>query len=89
MSSIPWLSWNNLKVPPPPEEIKGLVSRLKVKAETIPAPLLALSAFAVGSITAAAGNRVYTRYFRRFRNGDWITPNVFAKKRWIKGVVTK
>jgi len=31
---------------------------------------------------------VHRRYYRRFPNSDWITPDVFAKKRWIKGVVT-
>ncbi|KAF8895191.1 hypothetical protein BD779DRAFT_1498029 [Infundibulicybe gibba] len=47
----------------------------------------------VGSFILGAGctlglTRVYTRYARRIRNGDWITPEVFAERRWVKGVVT-
>ena len=82
MPAIPWpASWN--KVEPP-----GLVSRAQAKLNAIPAPVLALSAFAFGSITTVSGTLVYRRYFRRLKNGDWITPDVFAKKRWVKGKVT-
>jgi len=49
---------------------------------------LALSVLALGSTSTIGTVFVYRRFFRRIRNGDWITPDVFAKKRWIKGVVT-
>jgi hypothetical protein len=86
MPSIPWpAGWNKVE---PPEEIKGLVSRAQSNLNAIPMPVLALSAFALGSITTVSGAVVYRRYFRRIKNGDWITPDVFAKKRWVKGMVT-
>ena len=47
-----------------------------------------LSYIALGSLLTYATMRLHRRY-RRFKNSDWITPDVFAKKRWIKGKVTK
>ncbi|KAJ7086050.1 hypothetical protein B0H15DRAFT_845093 [Mycena belliarum] len=82
MPSIPWRKVE------PPEEIRGLVSRVQHKLDTVPASVLALSAFALGSLTTVSGTLAYQRYFRRLKNGDWITPDVFGKKRWIKGRVT-
>ncbi|KAJ7746604.1 hypothetical protein B0H16DRAFT_941717 [Mycena metata] len=72
----------------PPEEIQGLVKRARSKLDAIPGPVLALSAFAFGSATTLSGTFLYRRYFRRFKTGDWITPDVFARKRWVKGMVT-
>jgi len=54
----------------------------------VPPPLLALSTFALGSATTLAATLLYTRYGKRLRNSDWITPEVLGKKRWIKGTVT-
>ncbi|KAF7330349.1 hypothetical protein MVEN_02473200 [Mycena venus] len=86
MPVIPWpAGWNKGE---PPEEIQGLVSRAQAKLNAIPAPVLALSAFALGSITTVSGTLFYRRYFRRLQNGDWVTPDVLAKKRWVKGRVT-
>ncbi|PBK96916.1 nuclease [Armillaria gallica] len=53
-----------------------------------PTEILVFSAFAVGGVTTFGGRRVYTRYFRRIQNGDWVTPDMIARKRWVKGVVT-
>ncbi|KAJ7914881.1 hypothetical protein B0H13DRAFT_2232044 [Mycena leptocephala] len=62
MPSIPWpAGWNKVE---PPEEIKGLVSRAQSNLNAIPMPVLALSAFALGSITTVSGAVVYRRYFR-------------------------
>ncbi|KAJ7454825.1 SNase-domain-containing protein [Mycena latifolia] len=86
MPSIPWpADWRKVE---PPEEIQGLVSRVQSRLDAVPAPVLALSAFALGSLTTVSGTLVYRRYFRRLKNGDWITPDIFAKKRWVKGKVT-
>ncbi|KAJ7844417.1 hypothetical protein B0H14DRAFT_2776886 [Mycena olivaceomarginata] len=86
MPAIPWpAGWNKGE---PPEEIQGLISRAQTNLNAIPIPVLALSAFALGSITTVSGTFVYRRYFRRLQNGDWVTPDVFAKKRWVKGMVT-
>ncbi|KAJ7678561.1 hypothetical protein B0H17DRAFT_1078740 [Mycena rosella] len=85
MPSISWPDWRKVE---PPEEIQGLVSRVQPKLNAIPAPVLALSAFALGSLTTVSGTLVYRRYFRRLKNGDWVTPNVFTRKGWVKGRVT-
>ncbi|KAK0483683.1 hypothetical protein IW261DRAFT_1464535 [Armillaria novae-zelandiae] len=53
-----------------------------------PTEVLVCSAFAIGAVTTFGGRRVYTRYFRRIQNGDWVTPDMIARKRWVKGVVT-
>ncbi|KAJ7116344.1 nuclease [Mycena epipterygia] len=86
MPSIPWpTNWRSVEAP---EKIQGLFSRAQSQLDAIPGPVLALSAFALGSLTTASGTLVYRRYFRRLKNGDWVTPDVFANKRWVKGRVT-
>ncbi|KAG7087389.1 hypothetical protein E1B28_013360 [Marasmius oreades] len=47
-----------------------------------------LGGFIAGSVTTIVALKVYTQSFRRIKNGNWITPDMFAKKRWIKGVAT-
>ncbi|KAJ7183108.1 hypothetical protein C8R46DRAFT_1065892, partial [Mycena filopes] len=80
MPAIPWpAGWSKVE---PPEEIKNVVGRARSKLDAIPGPVLALSAFALGSATTLSGTFLYRRYFRRIINGDWITPDVFARKRW-------
>jgi hypothetical protein len=76
--------------PPPVQENDGVYTKLQKKLETFQASLLpvAITAFALGSVTTVTAALAYTRYGRRLRNGEWITPDVFEKKRWIKGVVT-
>jgi hypothetical protein len=84
-----WLTWTSAKAATPSPSEKGLVSELKEKIASTPAPVLALSVFAVGSFTTVTSALVYRRYFRRIPTGDWVTPDVFSKRRWIKGVVTR
>ncbi|KAJ7039540.1 hypothetical protein C8F04DRAFT_1085636 [Mycena alexandri] len=74
MPAIPWpAGWSKVE---PPEEIQGLVIRARSKLDAIPGPVLALSAFALGSATTLSGIFLYRRYFRRIKTGDWITPDV-------------
>ena len=47
------------------------------------------TAFALGSLSTVVGASVYRRYFRRIKNAEWITPDVFQKRKWVKGYVTK
>ena len=92
---FPWTTRNN---PPPVQvddgrskKIQGndrIVTKLQKELETFHAPLLALTAFTLGSVATLTASLAYTRYGRRLRNGEWITPDIFAKKRWIKGFVT-
>ncbi|KAJ3868514.1 hypothetical protein EV359DRAFT_60605 [Lentinula novae-zelandiae] len=71
-----------------PQELKEYVTNLEKKASSIPPQILVTSAFAAGAITAIGVSRIYSRYFKRIQNSDWITPESFQKKRWIKGIVT-
>ncbi|KAF9463401.1 hypothetical protein BDZ94DRAFT_1259266 [Collybia nuda] len=84
MPTIPW-PWTK---PVVQENIDKTTSQFKKSLERIPPPLLALTAFAAGSATTVVLAIFHARYGRRLKNGDWITPDVFARKRWIKGVVT-
>jgi hypothetical protein len=96
---MPTIRWPWTEVHPPPVQKRDgghtepqrnhvILEELQKKLESFPAPLLAITAFTVGSVTTVAATLAYTRYGRRLKNGEWITPDVFAKKRWIKGVVT-
>ena len=88
MPIIPWTRAEEVPPPPPNPRVDTLGSRIQGKLEAIPAPTLALSAFLLGSFSTVTGVRIYTRYVRRLRNADWITPNIFAKTPWVKGRVT-
>ncbi|EJD05898.1 nuclease [Fomitiporia mediterranea MF3/22] len=41
-----------------------------------------------GSIVTLATVKLHTRFLRRYPNQFWITPNLYSKQRWIKGIVT-
>jgi len=86
MPTLPDSPWNlTFKLP----SSGKLVDEIKATIGSLPPSHLALSAFAVGSFSTIATSLVYKRYFRRFRTSEWITPDVFTKRRWIRGVVTK
>ncbi|KAJ3482873.1 hypothetical protein NLI96_g6680 [Meripilus lineatus] len=50
---------------------------------------LPLILFASGSLTAIILSRGYRRFFKRIPNGEWITPDIIQRKKWIKGAVTR
>ncbi|CAL1697475.1 unnamed protein product [Somion occarium] len=49
---------------------------------------LAFVSFVSGCVAASATIAFHRRYLRRLPNSEWITPDMIAKKRWIKGKVT-
>ncbi|KAH8093112.1 SNase-domain-containing protein [Cristinia sonorae] len=73
-------------------EQRSLVARLQHELDatlsTLPPSLLVLSALTIGSSATLVGAVVYRRFLRRIPNGEWVTPDVLARKRWIKGYVT-
>ncbi|THH28088.1 hypothetical protein EUX98_g6110 [Antrodiella citrinella] len=64
------------------------MAKLDNALSSLPPSLLALSALAIGSSTTLVVAILYRRFARRIPNGDWVTPDVLAGKRWIKGYVT-
>ncbi|KAJ4480981.1 hypothetical protein J3R30DRAFT_3462874 [Lentinula aciculospora] len=69
-------------------KLREIKEYVETKVSSIPSQFLVASAFAAGAITTIGASRIYGRYFRRIQNSDWITPEIFEKKRWIKGVVS-
>ncbi|KAI5983244.1 hypothetical protein EDC04DRAFT_2592021 [Pisolithus marmoratus] len=57
------------------------------RAELFPTAYTAV-AFITGIATGACGVFVWHRWLRRIRTADWVTPDVLARKRWVKGIVT-
>lgn len=97
MPSIPtWLWRTDTKVAPNNvlEEYQNdalpILERVQaqLRASAIPSPLLALSAFTLGAFASASTAVLYARYGRRLRTSDWVTPDLFARRRWVNGVVT-
>jgi hypothetical protein len=41
-----------------------------------------------GGAMAFGGMKFYSQFLKRIPHGGHVTPDMFAKKRWIKGVVT-
>lgn len=70
-------------------EVDEGLERAQNQLESMPVNLVALVAFALGGASSLGGALLYARYGRRIRNTDWITPNLFTRKRWIRGIVTK
>ncbi|KAI0798199.1 SNase-domain-containing protein [Abortiporus biennis] len=66
---------------------RELTDTITDRINALPPGLLVLSAFALGSVSTLAGTFAYRRYYRRIPNSDWITPDMFSKKRWVKGKV--
>lgn len=74
------------------DESKPISQKVKRSYDVLlaqPPESLALAAFLLGSASTLAAARIHKRYYRRFPSADWITPDVFARQRWIKGVVTR
>lgn len=69
--------------------IKTVGSNVKAQYQDQSTELLAVSAFAIGAVTAVSGRRLYTRYFRRVLSSEYVTPAMLAKRRWVRGVVTR
>ncbi|KAI0363942.1 SNase-domain-containing protein [Pilatotrama ljubarskyi] len=65
-----------------------LVTALDTRAAGLPPHLLILTGFVLGGAIVLGANYVYVRHLRRIPNGEWVTPEMLAKRRWIKGYVT-
>lgn len=48
-----------------------------------------LVAFISGAMLGAGGTFVWRRWLVRIRTAEWVTPDILARKRWVKGVVTR
>ncbi|RPD53641.1 SNase-domain-containing protein [Lentinus tigrinus ALCF2SS1-7] len=66
------------------EDKAALIARLS----SIPPHILGSSAFVAGLVFGLGAQYVYARYLRRIPNADWVTPDILARRRWIKGYVT-
>ncbi|PCH42881.1 nuclease [Wolfiporia cocos MD-104 SS10] len=74
-----------------PASVRALVGgnvNAQAGSATLPPQLLAISAFCLGSATTLGLVCIYSRYVRRIPNAEWVTPEMLAKRRWIKGCVT-
>lgn len=71
------------------QKIDDYVSSIKQNSKKYPPYALGISAFAAGVVSIAVARKIHVRYFQRIQNSDWITPDVFERKRWVKGVVTR
>ena len=67
------------------EDKAALLARLS----SIPPHILGPSVFAIGITLGLGAQYVYARYLRRIPNAEWVTPDMLARRRWIKGYVTR
>ena len=47
------------------------------------------ASFALGALSMWGGSIAYKRYFKRIKNVEWITPDVYRRKQWLKGRVVR
>ena len=64
---------------------KALLATLNAELRQYPPYVL----LALGAALGLAMDRTYVRYLKRIPNGGWVTPDMTARKRWIKGYVTR
>ncbi|RDX49048.1 staphylococcal nuclease [Lentinus brumalis] len=95
-----WIPWSSVSPPPSESAVKkSAVAQLKETLEedqaallarlsSIPPPILGSTTFAVGVLFGLGAQYVYARYLRRIPNAEWVTPDMLARRRWIKGYVT-
>ncbi|KAI0819808.1 SNase-domain-containing protein [Trametes gibbosa] len=65
-----------------------LFASLNTRVAGLPPHVLIISTFLLGGATTLGVKRFYVRYLRRIRNGEWVTSEVLARKRWTRGYVT-
>lgn len=63
--------------------------QLAAYTDTLSPEEVAFAAFATGAVSTALTTVVYKRYFKRIPSAEWLTPNILARKRWIKGRVVR
>lgn len=74
----------------PPRETTGGLERIQAQLDSMRLTSLSdLATFSFGGVGVLSVIFLYTRFGKRIRNADWITPDLFAKKRWIRGIVTR
>lgn len=86
-------SWNPWAAPAPQRKEDTLFgdayTSLASRVAALPAPTLAASAFAAGVLATLGVSFAYKRNFKRITNVEWITPDIYARKQWIKGRVVR
>ncbi|KAH7912076.1 SNase-domain-containing protein [Hygrophoropsis aurantiaca] len=93
MRLLPWKSESepNRQSPKAKDRFVRAKKKVKDRLHSKFAPqvaVIALSAFALGSVSTIAATITYRRYLCRLRTSEWITPDILKRRRWIKGVVT-
>ena len=76
-----WDIWRKEEKKPPPHPLSW--EALSAQPHTLAAGIT------IGAVSVFIGTKVYRRYFRRIRNADWITSDMYKDRRWIKGKVVR
>ena len=99
-----WSFWGSKPKPEPPsplddlpklryrtvqEVIPELKTRFDAHVFSLPPHTLIASTFVLSSAFTLGARHVYTRYFRRIRSTEWVTPDMLGTGRWYKGYVVK
>ena len=72
-----------------PKKPDTLLEVVDAKTASIPRHMLLLAAFALGIASTLTTTVAYRRLFKRIPNGEWVTPDMLAKRRWLKGKVVR
>ncbi|KAL5533079.1 LCL3 [Sanghuangporus sanghuang] len=72
----------------PKEEAKSKLEEWLAIYEGQPVKYRLPCTLAAGSVVMLAFQIIYRIHLRRYPTHEWITPDLYAKKLWIKGIVT-
>ncbi len=84
----PAMLWSKADNPKKVER-DDIVSVIDRNISSIPRHTLLLAAFGFGVVSTLGTKFVYARFFKRIKNSDWVYPDSYKKRRWIKGRVVR
>ncbi|KAF8836238.1 staphylococcal nuclease [Paxillus ammoniavirescens] len=85
-SGIPQLLTRQDNSAASPESTNSRWTRVRNFGEQI-TPYAAV-VFALGAASGVGGATAWRRWGKRLRSSEWVTPDVLARRRWVRGVVT-
>ncbi|KAL4063066.1 hypothetical protein V8B97DRAFT_2026509 [Scleroderma yunnanense] len=65
-----------------------IVTRIAKNCAVLLATPYTAVAFISGAILGTSSTFVWRRWLRRIRTAEWVTPDILARRKWVKGVVT-
>ena len=88
LTSMSWLKDNTSTSTSPVSGSRPLWTRLQTRSDG-PLATDSVLVFVLGAASGAGAILAWRRWGMRLRTAEWVTPNELARRRWVRGVVTR